>query len=170
MEKLGLDYIELNLSVVQCAYQSLALEYLKIINEYGIDTKYINLEITETGSIESRQILLDNMGELRKSGISFSLDDFGTGNSNLNYIMDMPVEIVKFDKEMTKAYFQNEKSQYIMDAAMHMIQGLQLEIVSEGIETEEQANTLRILGADRLQGYYYHKPMPENEIVKLFEK
>lgn len=167
MEKLGLDYIELNLSVVQCAYQSLALEYLKIINEYGIDTKYINLEITETGSIESRQILLDNMGELRKSGISFSLDDFGTGNSNLNYIMDMPVEIVKFDKEMTKAYFQNEKSQYIMDAAMHMIKGLKLKIVAEGIETEHQFNTMNGLGIDYIQGYYFSKPIPEEEFIEF---
>lgn len=167
MEKLGLDYIELNLSVVQCAYQSLALEYLKIINEYGIDTKYINLEITETGSIESRQILLDNMGELRKSGISFSLDDFGTGNSNLNYIMDMPVEIVKFDKEMTKAYFQNEKSRYIMDAAIHMIKGLKLKIVAEGIETEHQFNTMNDLGIDYIQGYYFSKPIPEEEFIEF---
>lgn len=167
MEKLGLDYIEINLSVVQCAYQSLALEYKKIINEYGIDTKYINLEITETGSIESRQILLDNMSELRKSGISFSLDDFGTGNSNLNYIMDMPVDIVKFDKEMTKSYFKNEKSQYIMDAAMHMIKGLKLKIVAEGIETEYQFNTMNNLGIDYIQGYYFSKPIPEDEFIEF---
>ena len=143
------------------------MEYKKIINEYGIDTKYINLEITETGSIESRQILLDNMSELRKSGISFSLDDFGTGNSNLNYIMDMPVDIVKFDKEMTKSYFKNEKSQYIMDAAMHMIKGLKLKIVAEGIETEYQFNTMNNLGIDYIQGYYFSKPIPEDEFIEF---
>ena len=81
--------------------------------------------------------------------------------------MDMPVDIVKFDKEMTKSYFKNEKSQYIMDAAMHMIKGLKLKIVAEGIETEYQFNTMNNLGIDYIQGYYFSKPIPEDEFIEF---
>ena len=170
MNELGLEYIEVNLSVVQCAYQSLALDYIKIMQEYNIDTKYINLEITESASIDSKQILLGNMNKLINHGITFSLDDFGTGQSNLNYIMEMPVNIVKFDKSMTSAYFENNKSQYIMDAAMHMIKGLKLKIVAEGIETEEQFNIMSKLGIDYIQGYYFSKPLSEKDFTKFVEE
>lgn len=167
MDELGLEYIEINLSVIQCAYQSLALDYIKIMQEYGIDTRYINLEITESASIDSKQILLGNMNKLINHGITFSLDDFGTGQSNLNYIMEMPVNIVKFDKSMTSAYFENDKSQYIMDAAMHMIKGLKLKIVAEGIETEEQFNIMNNLGIDYIQGYYFSKPLSEKDFLEF---
>lgn len=78
-----------------------------------------------------KKILLDNMNALRKVGVRFALDDFGTGQSNLSYIVDMPIDIVKFDRGMTNAYFDNGKGKPVMDAAMGMIQKLKLEIVSE---------------------------------------
>ena len=89
---------------------------------------------------------------------------------NLNYIMEMPVNIVKFDKSMTSAYFENNKSQYIMDAAMHMIKGLKLKIVAEGIETEEQFNIMSKLGIDYIQGYYFSKPLSEKDFIKFVEE
>lgn len=133
----GVKYIEVNLSVVQCAYNELAKDYIRIMEENGVAPELINLEITESASMNARKTLLDNMKRLMDYGVTFSLDDFGTGHSNLNYIIDMPVEIVKFDKDMTNAYFENGKAKYIMDAAMNMIRGLDLKIVSEGIETAE---------------------------------
>ena len=110
------------------------------------------------------------MKELRDFGVSFSLDDFGTGRSNLNYIVDMPVDIVKFDKDMIQSYFRSDKAKYVMDAAMHMIQGLQLHIVSEGIETEEQYATMEKLGITYIQGYYFSKPLPETEFLEFVKK
>lgn len=169
MDELGIEYIEVNLSVIQCAYHSLALDYLRIVKEYEIDTKYINLEITESASIDSKQILLGNMNKLISHGITFSLDDFGTGQSNLNYIMEMPVSLVKFDKDMISAYFENAKSQFIMRAAMSMITGLELKIVAEGVETEEQLNTLCSLGIDYIQGYYFSRPLPQKEFVEFIK-
>ena len=169
MDELGIEYIEVNLSVIQCAYHSLALDYLRIVKEYEIDTKYINLEITESASIDSKQILLGNMNKLISHGITFSLDDFGTGQSNLIYIMEMPVSLVKFDKDMISAYFENAKSQFIMRAAMSMITGLELKIVAEGVETEEQLNTLCSLGIDYIQGYYFSRPLPQKEFVEFIK-
>ena len=100
-------------------------------------------------------------------GVNFSLDDFGTGQSNLNYIIDMPVEIVKFDREMTNAYFANSKAKYIMDAAMNMIHGMNLDIVIEGVETEEQLHTMEELRVNYIQGFFFSKPLPVMEFTRF---
>lgn len=166
----GVDYIEVNLSVVQCAYRDLADDYIRIMEKSGVSPKQINLEITESASMNARKTLLENMKKLMDYGVSFSLDDFGTGQSNLDYIVDMPVEIVKFDKGMTNAYFENGKAKYIMDAAMNMIRGMDLKIVSEGIETEEQFWTMENLGINYIQGYYFSKPLPADEFLEFIKK
>ena len=132
--------------------------------------KDINLEITETATLASKKKLIANMIALRNYGVGFSLDDFGTGQSNLNYIVDMPVDIVKFDKEMTTAYFESTKAKYVMDAAMHMIHGMKLDIVSEGVETAEQLDTMEELGIQYIQGYYFSKPLSQNEYLEFIHK
>lgn len=166
----GIKYIEVNLSVVQCAYDLLAKDYIRIMEENGVSPSLINLEITESASMNARKTLLDNMRRLIDYGVSFSLDDFGTGQSNLNYIMEMPVEIVKFDKDMTAAYFENGKAKYIMDAAMNMIRGMDMKIVSEGVETAEQFYTLESLGINYIQGYYFSKPLSADEFPEFIVK
>lgn len=109
------------------------------------------------------------MNALRKVGVRFALDDFGTGQSNLSYIVDMPIDIVKFDRCMTNAYFDNGKGKPVMDAAMGMIQKLKLEIVSEGIEEKEQFAKLDELGIDYIQGYYFSKPRNAAEFISFIE-
>lgn len=165
----GLQYVEVNLSVVQCVYSNLADEFIRIMDEYGVTPSSINLEITESASVAAKNILLDNMKKLMDYGVHFSLDDFGTGQSNLNYIVDMPVHIVKFDKSMIDAYFANGKAKYVMEAAMHMVQGMQLDIVSEGIETKEQYESMRNMGIGYIQGYYFSRPLPEEEFVQFIQ-
>lgn len=110
------------------------------------------------------------MNVLMGQGVRFSLDDFGTGQSNLNYIVEMPVNIVKFDRDMTKAYFENGKAKYVMDAAMHMIHGMDLGIVAEGIETEPQLETMKTLGIQYIQGYYFSKPLSEQHFLDFIKE
>lgn len=169
-EQYGLKYIEVNLSVVQGAYEHLAESYMYIMKKYQIPPEWINLEITESASIETKKVLLDNMKALIDYGVKFSLDDFGTGQSNLNYIVEMPVDIVKFDRSMTASYFENGKAKYVMDAAMRMIHGMELKIVSEGIETEEQFETMKQLGISYIQGYYFSKPLSELEFISFINQ
>ncbi len=170
LEHYGLHYIEVNLSVVQCAYTHLAQDYIHIMEKYGVNPKYVNLEITESASTNAKKTLLENMEDLLEYGVKFSLDDFGTGQSNLNYIVDMPVDIVKFDKSMTNSYFKNGKAKHVMEAAIHMIHGMNLEIVSEGIETQEEYQTMEKLGISHIQGYYFSKPLPEEEFIQFLER
>lgn len=82
----------------------------------------------------------------------------------------MPVKIVKFDRDMTNAYFENGKAKYVMDAAMHMIHGMNLQIVSEGIETREQFEAMKALGIKYIQGYYFSRPLPETEFLEFIKK
>lgn len=167
IKQYGLHYIEINLSVVQCSYEQLADDYINIMKKYGIPSKFINLEITESASTEAKRILLGNMERLIDYGVKFCLDDFGTGQSNLNYIVEMPVDIVKFDKDMINAYFENGKAKYVMDAAMHMVHGMDLEIVAEGIETREQYEVMEKLGISYIQGYYFSKPLSEQQFLEF---
>ncbi len=169
LEQYGLHYIEVNLSVVQCGYPGLADDYIGIMEKYQINPRYINLEITESASMAAKKTLLENMRRLMEYGVCFSLDDFGTGQSNLNYIVDMPVNIVKFDREMSQAFFQDEKAKYVMNAAMQMIHGMKLKIVSEGIETEEQYMAMEELSIDYIQGYYFSKPLPEAAFLAFLQ-
>lgn len=169
-EELGIRYIEINLSVVQCSYEHLADSFIEIMEWYHINPAMINLEITESGSVGTTKTLLENMNKLIEYGVKFSLDDFGTGHSNLNYIVDMPVDIVKFDRSMIVSYFDNGKAKYVMDAAMHMIHGMELQIVSEGIETKEQLETMEQLGISYIQGYYFSKPVSSDNFLSFIEE
>lgn len=169
-EQYGIEYIEVNLSAIQCAYELFADNYIAIMEKYGIRPDFINLEITETATIGAKKVALNNMQKLIAYGVSFSLDDFGTGQSNLNYIVEMPVNIVKFDRTMINSYFENGKAKYVMDAAMHMIHGMGLEIVAEGIETKEQFEIMKSLGISHIQGYYFSRPVPEQQFLKYISE
>lgn len=155
----GIEYIEVNLSVVQCENETLAEAYIEIMKKHDLAPRHINLEITESAAIVRKNILLDNMQSLIDYGMAFSLDDFGNGQSNLNYIVDMPVQIVKFDRDMTQAYFQTSKAQFVLQAATNMAHDMQLQVVAEGVETAEQFTVLEALGIDYIQGYYFSKPI-----------
>lgn len=164
-ERYGIRYVEVNLSVKQCEKKELAETFINIMQKYEVEPSCINLEITESAPIQTRNIFQKNMERLLDYGVSFSLDDFGSGESNLNYIVEMPVSIVKFDRGMSQAYFADQKAKFVMEAAMHMIHDLKLKIVSEGVETKEQMEIISGLGIDYIQGYYFSKPLPEEEFL-----
>jgi EAL domain-containing protein (putative c-di-GMP-specific phosphodiesterase class I) len=168
--KFEIEYIEVNLSVRQCEARALAGKYQAIMEQYDIKPSMINLEVTESASIRRRNVLIQNMEKLIEYGVSFSLDDFGNGESNLNYIVDMPVEIVKFDRDMTKSYFDNSKGRLVMETVTRMILNLGLKIVSEGVETEEQLETMKQLGVQYIQGFYFSKPLPQDEFIRFVKE
>ena len=170
LDSYGLEHIEVNLSVAQCTDAKLSDDYIEIIEKAQIEPYHINLEITESTSAREKQALISHMERMITRGVSFSLDDFGSGASNLNYILDMPVQIVKFDKEMIQAYFTNDKANYVMDAAMHMIHGVGLEIVAEGVETLEQYRKMEEIGINYIQGFYFSMPLPEQEFLAFLRR
>lgn len=167
--ELGIHYIEVNLSVIQCEQKDLAKKMIEVVEKYGVNPEWINLEITETGSISARKVLLENMKVLIDYGFSFSLDDFGKGESNLMYVVDMPVSIVKLDYDMSKAFFRSAKAKHVVKAVVGMAHGMDLKLVAEGIETEEEMDGIFGEGIDYIQGYYYSKPLPMKEFVQFLK-
>ncbi len=168
-KKLGLDYIEINLSVVQCMQRGLAENILNTINKYGIEPGKINLEITETAANYSQNILIENMTKLISAGVSFSLDDFGTGYSNMARLASLPLKIVKLDKTFVDNS-NKPKLHIFLKGTIRMLKDMDMEIVVEGIETEQMVETFSNLNCDFIQGYYYSKPIPQNDFVKFIEK
>ena len=167
---LGIHYVEVNLSVVQCEMTDLADRLIAIIEKYGIDAHLINLEITETASVTSRAVLLKNMEKLIEYGFTFSLDDFGKGQSNLMYVVEMPVSIIKLDYDMTKAFFSSPKAKQVVRAVVSMAHSMDLKLVGEGIENAAENAAMRSENIDYIQGYYYSKPIPMNEFIQFIRK
>lgn len=170
IRKLGMRYMEINLSVIQCEMRDLADRFIRIMEHYKIDPWLINLEITETGSVQTKMYLMKNMKQLIDYGVSFSLDDFGNGQSNLDYMIDMPISIVKLDMNMTAVYFKDLKARFVVLATIRMAHEMDLMIVAEGIETEEQVKEMQAQGIDFIQGYYFSRPLPEDEFVAFMKE
>lgn len=166
---LGIHYIEVNLSVIQCEKEDLAERLISIVEKYHINPKLINLEITETASISARTTLLENMKQLIKYGFSFSLDDFGKGESNLMYVVEMPVSIVKLDYDISKAFFSSPKAKHVVRAVVRMAHDMNLKLVAEGIETKEELERMCTEGIDYIQGYYYSKPLPMKDFLDFLK-
>lgn len=166
----GVDYIEVNLSVVQCIKESLAEDFKQIMDRYEIPYSMINLEITETAAINSKETLLSNMEALRALGVTFSIDDYGSGYSNLNYIIELPVQIAKLDKNLIWSYFENKKAMVAIDFSISMLRNLGLKLVAEGIETQEQLQEMFKLKIDYIQGYYFSKPLSGMEFLTALDK
>ncbi|MBQ7765601.1 MAG: EAL domain-containing protein [Lachnospiraceae bacterium] len=164
---LGIRYVEVNLSMVQCLQEDLHKHLKSIMDRYGIPYNMIDFEVTETFSAVDNKILVNNMDRLIDSGCTFAVDDYGTGYSNTDYLIELPFELVKLDKSVVWAATDNEKAMKVLEHTAAMIKSLGLKIVAEGVETFEQALMLRSVGCDFLQGYYFSKPIPPAEYVEF---
>ncbi|MBR6338106.1 MAG: EAL domain-containing protein [Ruminococcus sp.] len=165
-EQMGLDYIEINLSVVECMRDDLADEIIGTLARFGIPHDRINLEITETFAASSQSVMEANIRKLTEAGISFSLDDFGTGYSNMQSIALLPLAITKLDKTFARSD-ENEKMTLVVEHSIDLIKALQMKIVVEGVETKEMLERFSSLGCEYIQGYYFSKPLPREDFIKF---
>lgn len=166
---LGLEYIEVNLSVAQCMRKNLAKEIIDLLEKYQIHPEQINLEITETAAVNSQNIMSENLRILTEAGIPFSLDDFGTGYSNIRRMATLPLNIVKLDKTFTDLE-DNPKLEIIVRNTVKMIKEMDMKIVVEGIENEKMAKWFSELHCDYIQGFFYSRPLTKDEFVTFVRK
>ena len=165
--EMGIDDININLSPVQCCYEELAQDLIRIAGEYGIPMSRMHLEITESGLMDKEEIR-ETLETLRSSGAKIALDDFGTGYSNISSIVSLPVDYVKIDKSLVWSYGRGENK--YLDQLVPMIHAEGKRIISEGIETQEHIDIFKRLKGDFLQGYFYSKPLPEYEFLQYLRK
>lgn len=179
----GIQYIEVNLSGIQCIDQGLPKQIEDVVEKYGLPFNFLNLEITETAAVESGEMLTLNMDKLTDKGVVFSMDDFGTGYSNLAQMADTAYDLIKIDKSLVwYCYPQQrsilkkdeldpvsgvEKSKVVLAKVIKLIEELNLKVVAEGVETKEMVDMLTENGVDYLQGYYYSRPLAEQAYLEF---
>ena len=167
----GIEYIDVNLSVVQCMQEKLHERLIEIMDEYRLEYSYINLEITETAAIMSSETLKSNMDKLMDKGIKFSLDDYGTGFSNTSNLVEYNFHTIKLDKSMVWAAMEDEKAMCALEYTIGMVKAMNMELVAEGVENKEQAEKLENMGCDFFQGYLYSRPIcKEDFYMKISEQ
>lgn len=161
-----LEHISVNLSPVQCMNRNLGKKIRMIIDQYGVDPNKLILEITESEQLIVEESIHELLDSLRSYGIRFSLDDYGTGYSNLSNVIDMHFDIIKIDRSILLDYF-NHKNQMLL-SLIKMFRDMGYKIVVEGVEEELQAKELVELNVDYLQGFYFSKPIAEEEFLRRY--
>ena len=166
---LGLEYIEINLSIAQCMQEELP-ERLTFLREmYGVPPERINLEITETTYEDMGSVMQFNLEALSGMGYTFSLDDYGTGYSNMQRVSKLPLKIIKLDKSLVDD-MGSDDGMSIVRNTIKMMRDIDKELVAEGVETKENLDYLEKIGCHFIQGYYFSKPLPEDEFVMFIKE
>ena len=138
-----------------------------MIKRYDIPRKLLELEITET--IDDQQVSRKAL-QLKEEGYTLLMDDFGSGYSSLNILLETPFDVIKLDKKFIENMMISEKGKLILEQVVLMADKLELSLLAEGVETKEQVELLENIGCDYVQGYYYARPMPEEEFFELLMK
>ena len=166
MEEYGIEYIELNLSVAQCIESNLSEKVMELLQKYTVSPDRINLEITETSQDVNYDVIEKNINDLSDQGITFSLDDYGTGYSNILRISRLPLDIIKLDKTFVDD-LEKPGMKTVITETIAMLKKMNKKILIEGVETYEAFDYFRNAGCDYVQGYYFSKPLTKADFFKF---
>ena len=135
-----------------------------------LSPKLIQAEIAESTYLYDLKILDENRKQLRRNGISISIDDFGAGYSSLNILSKVSADVIKLDQQFLEESKRGKMTPEFMKYLVMMIKQLGFAIIAEGVETKEQVQMLKEAGCDQAQGYYYARPMPVKEFLEYLER
>lgn len=158
--------VSINFSVQQFLEPDIVQRMAELVKRYDVRPERIKIEITERIIAEDTKQVLTLMRELSSQGFGFYLDDFGTGYSSLAYVLTLPFESIKLDKSLVDGV-GNERNRILVESMIKCFHAIGVDTITEGVETEEQNRILRELGTDKIQGYYYSRPLPEGEFLAL---
>lgn len=164
LQDLGMEYLEVNLSPVYSSHEGVADMLKNIAGKYSVPMHGLNMEITESAVSDTAQMLV-HMEDLEREGMRFSLDDYGTGFSNMVKIMKLPFDIIKIDKSIVWSYFRGENR--FLENIIHNFREQGFKILAEGVESETMARELENLGCDFEQGFYFSRPLPETAFLEF---
>lgn len=155
--------VSVNVSRIHIKEADFLTKLTDICGKYEIPAKNLELEITESAFLHNQEIVMAVARQIKDAGFLLSMDDFGTGYSSLSLLKDLPVDIIKLDKE----FFQkklNKRERIIIANVIRMAKQLDIQVISEGIETKENEQFLKEIGCDLAQGYLYGRPQPIEEL------
>ncbi len=156
-----------NISAVQLKHPGFADMVIAVVKETGINAEYLDLEITETILMDQRKSTVDALLKLKSLGIHLSLDDFGTGYSSLNYLQSLPIDTLKIDRSFINKLSSNGEQGKIIETILLLGGNLGIDVVAEGIETEEQRARLQTINCDKGQGFLFARPMEGKAVRTL---
>lgn len=152
--------ISINVSAKQCRQADFVAQVKAAAKHYDIDPSLLKLELTESILLENIEDIITTMHALKEVGIHFSLDDFGTGYSSLQYLKQLPLHQLKIDKSFVRNIAMDQSDQAIVRTIIAMANSLELNVIAEGVETEEQQKFLESNHCNHYQGYLFGKPLP----------
>lgn len=162
-----LPQVSVNISCVDLIDPAFADVVQALLVEYDVDPSLLEFEITETSVMKDVSITIPNLEKINKLGIRLAIDDFGSEYSSMSYLMMLPIQTLKIDKIFVDDLEISDKSKSIFNAIVALGKELGLLVITEGVETEYQANFVLNSGSNALQGYYYCKPMAVKDITKI---
>lgn len=159
--------ISVNVSRVNLYDPKFLESLIDLVERYKVPPKYLHLELTESVFSDNATIIQDAVFYLHKAGFTILMDDFGSGYSSLNVLKDVDLDVLKIDMKFFSKGGAAEKGAKIIEAVVKMADSLNMTVIAEGVEEQEQVDFLSKLGCDYIQGYYFAKPMPQEEYQKL---
>jgi diguanylate cyclase (GGDEF)-like protein len=142
----------------------------RVLAESGLDSRYLEVEITESSVMEFTPEAVETLQKLRELGVHLSIDDFGTGYSSMSYLKRLPVATLKIDRSFVRDIARDADSQAIVQAIIAVAHSLKLNVIAEGVETAEQLANLRARGCDQVQGFVFSRPLSADAFARLLRK
>jgi EAL domain-containing protein (putative c-di-GMP-specific phosphodiesterase class I) len=159
--------VSVNISFKQLAEPGLADQIERVLVQTGLDPRSLKVEMTESSIMENAEIAVATLRRLKELNIGLEIDDFGTGYSSLSYLRQLPFDTLKIDRSFVKELGAADDSSEIINTILQLARSLSLDVVAEGIETNEQLAILRTLGCGCGQGYYFSKPVEPEKAFRL---
>lgn len=164
---LSVKPIAVNVSEVQLREQDLAQIIQDLLDEFDLVPAMLEIELTESSLVNPHDISLATLRKMKEIGVKVAVDDFGTGYSSLSYLRKIPLSCLKIDRSFINDINSDDSANSLISSIISMAHGLNLEVVAEGVETESQINFLRERGCQYLQGYYFSRPLPPEEVAEI---
>ena len=162
--------VSVNVSRIDIYDPDLENKFCNILKENNLSPNEYMIEITESAYAENAQGLIEVLDSMRKKGFKIEMDDFGTGYSSLGMLTEIPIDILKIDMSFVRSMEKHEKNKRMVELIIDIAKFLKVPCVAEGVETESQLRTLRRMGCDVIQGYFFSKPVSPEDFVKFIEK
>ena len=162
--------VSVNVSRIDIYDPDLENKFCNILKENNLSPSEYMIEITESAYAENAQGLIEVLESMRKKGFKIEMDDFGTGYSSLGMLTEIPIDILKIDMSFVRSMEKHEKNKRMVELIIDIAKFLKVPCVAEGVETESQLRTLRRMGCDVIQGYFFSKPVAPEDFAKFIEK
>lgn len=162
--------LSINISVNQMIDPNFITMFKRILAETQFPPNCLELEITESIFISSKELIISLLNELKQMGIHIALDDFGTNYASLSYLQELPLDIIKIDKSFVDPIVDSKKQEHLVEAIISIAQRLDYKVVAEGIEDTDQLNLLKSHGCDYIQGYLWGRPLSLDQITELLQQ